>query len=482
MINIIIIIAIVLATIIPLVIFREKLNKNHLLLATKIMAIVLFLLGILRGFLNDSFIWVINGGTYSDIYYKTSDIFHSLLRWGLHLSYVVFPCAVFFRHRVLKNFAIYFCMPMAILSMFFYGDFMYYFTTNSGRAIFAPAWFRHIEFTLELLIMIVLPLILRFVLKHKFNVKDKMEWINFFGLLPLALMVVIPVVLPQSLFGFTSLYMIPFSFQNFMWILIIFAIFIGLYFAYRFKDKETRYMICVFLSLYLFLHYNSIYLMDLVMSRLPFQLCNLGSYLVLIALLIKKQPFFDFILLANVAGAMIAFCVPDISEGMLSYWNIHFYIEHTWVFILPLLIVSLRVMDRPGKKAIKHFFIGFSIYFVFCAVSGIIANCVLWKPDSSFFNKVNYFYLFNSTVVEALPFLGFTRSIGVTWGQYTFYPIYMALIYVLYSVFCLIVYWVYVQLCKVGDDHFKLRQIRIDLMNEHGRYKKRKMPKKIYED
>lgn len=478
-----VIIAIVLATIIPLIILKNKLNKKHLLLSMKVLAIVLFSLGILRCFLSDSFIWIINGGTYDSLYYQSSDVVQSLLRWGLFLSYIVFPCAMFFKHRTLKNFAIYFCMPVAIISLFFYNDFLSYFTIDSGRAIMTADWFRHFEFMLELIITILLPLMIRFLLGHKFDVKNKTEWINFFGLLPLALLIVMPVVLPQSLFGFTNKYMIPLSFPNILWIIIIFAIFIILYFAFRYKDRETRYMICIFLALYLFLHYNSIYLMDLKMSRLPFQLCNLGSYLILIALLVKKQWFFDFCLLANVPGAMIAFCVPDVGEGMLSYWNIHFYIEHTWVFVIPLLAVALRIMDRPSKKSLKSYFIGFSIYFLFCAISGIIVNSYLYIPNHSFFNEINYFYLFNTTVLEVLPFLGFTRSLKVTLNGYAFYPLYMLLIYILYSVFCMVVYYVYLKLCKVGDDHFKMRNVRIDLHRERGKYKKRKKePKQYYID
>ena len=102
-----------------------------------------------------------------------------------------------------------------------------------------------------------------------------------------------PVTLPQSLFGYTKKHMNPLTKENFAWVAVILLITIILYFAFRFKNKETRYMICVFLALYLFHHYNSIYLMDMKLSRLPFQLCNLGSYLVLISLLIKKQSFFN---------------------------------------------------------------------------------------------------------------------------------------------------------------------------------------------
>ena len=214
MINALVIVGVVLLTIIPLVILRNKLNKKILILSMKILGIVLFALGVVRSFLSDSFIWVINGGTYGGLYYDKSDVLQSLLRWGLFFSYVVFPCAMFFRHRVLKNFAIYFCMPVAIISLFFYDDFLGYFTTFSGRAIETAVWFRHFEFMLELIITILLPLMMRFLLGHKFDIKNKKEWFNFFGLLPLALLIVIPVVLPQSLFGFTNKYMVPFSFSN----------------------------------------------------------------------------------------------------------------------------------------------------------------------------------------------------------------------------------------------------------------------------
>lgn len=470
------------AVIVPLIILKNRIGDKAFKTIVKVLAIVLFALGVFRGFMNDSFIWVINGGSYSNLYYKNSDVLQSLLRWGLYLAYVVYPCAAFFKARVLKNIAIYFCLPVAIVSTICYGDFMEYFLTDSGRAIMFPEWSRHLEFSAELIVVIIVPLLLRFCMGHKFDVKNKFEWINFFTLLPGALIVCVPVTLPQSLFGFTNKFMIPFTLPNFLWVAVILGLFIGFYLGYRFKDRETRYMICIFLALLLFLHYNSIYLMDLTMSRLPFQLCNLGSYLVLIALLIKKQSFFDFILIANVPGAMIAFCVPDIAEGMLSYWNIHFYIEHTWVFIIPLLAVALRIFDRPGKKAYKHFFVGFSIYFLFCAIGGIIANCFMYIPYHPFLNKTNYFYLFDTTVLGVLPFLSFTRDFMVTWSGYTFYPMYMLAIYILFSVFCLVFYYIYRHLCIVGDDHFKLRGIKIDMNVERGRYKRRKIPKKLYDE
>ena len=456
--------------------------QKTVLLTIKILTIILFVLAVARNFLNDNFVWIINGGTYGDVYYQNVDIAQSLLRWGLTLSIIVLPCAAFFKTRVLRNIAIYFCVPIAILCFVFYGRFLWYFTTPSGRAIMTAPWIRHVEFCLELIIIIVVGLLFRFGVKHKFDIKNTREWVNFFCLTPLALLIVIPVYLPQSLFGFTNKYMAPLTIYNILWILVIFLLLAILYFVYRFKDKETRRMICTFLALFLFYHYNAIYLMDLKMSRLPFQLCNLGAYLIIVALLINKPKFFNFVLLANVPGTMIAFCVPDVSQGLLSFWNIHFYIEHTWVFVIPLLIVALRVIERPKRNSLASFFIGFSIYFVFCAIVGVIANAYLYSETSTFFDKVNYFYLFNNTVIQVLSFLRYTRGFQITLNGYTFYPLYMLAIYVLYSAFCVAFYFLYNYFLKMGDSHFEYRQMRIELREKRGRYRNREVPKKYYDD
>lgn len=464
-------------------VFKKHIKAEYINKGLKVLVVLLFTLGVIKNFLNDNFIWIINGSTYDYVYYEESDIIQSLLRWGHYLSYVVLPCAVFFKNRTYKNFAVYFCFFVAIVELFFFDQTMSYFLTDSKRAIFAPAWIRYTLYMIELFICLFVPLVLRFVNGHRFNLKDKYEYFKFFGLLPLALLIVMPVYLPQSLFGFTDTIMKTLSVANIVWILVIFLITAIIYFAFRFKSYETRYSLLVFLALLLFIHYNSIYSMDLNAKRLPFQLCNLGAYLILIALLIKKQGFFNFVLLANVPGAAIALVIPDVSYGILSFWSIHFYIEHTWVFIIPILAVALRIFERPKKNAIKHFAVGYSIYFVACAAMGILFNSILYKPDHDFFNSVNYFYLFDNKVAGILTFLSFTRNFPITINNYTFYPIYMLLVYALFFIFCMIFNYVYKILMKVGDDHFHLRKIKINMKQNAGYYEKhnRKIPQLDYE-
>ena len=475
-----IIVAIVAITFVVLFLLKDKIGIDNNNKIIKSIAIVLFVLINVRSFLNDNFIWTINGGTYGHVYYKRQDYLQSLLRWGLMVAEVSMVCAVFVKTRTIRNIAVYFGFPMVLLCVIFYSDFLTYFIENSGRAIYLSPNIRHVLFIMELSLGLIIPLLLRFVIKHKFDVKNKKEWGYFAILLPLVIITTIPVTLPQSLFGFTNKYMKPFTVPHLIWLFLILFIYIGLYLGFRFRNKDNRYTVILYLSLYLFLHYNQIYLMDFNMKRLPFQLCNLGAYLILISVIIKKQSFFNFVLIANVPGSLIALCMPDVNEGMLSYWNIHFYIEHMWVFIIPLLAVSLRIFERPKKNALKHFMIGFSCYFVVCALGGIVANCFLYKPFDQFFNKVNYFYIFDTTVLGVLPFLNFTRYYAVTWGGYTFYPLYMLLIYILFSIYCGIFYYIYKRLCIVGDNHFEVRKMRIDMGIEQGKYNKR-IPKKDYD-
>jgi len=454
-----------LAVAIPLCAIK-KIPTNVLKLFGKIFAIALFTFGTVRCFLNDNFVWIINGGNYGEQYYQTSDHGHAVLRWLTYLGFSVYPCAFFLNNRTLKNFAVYFCTPVAIVASFFYGDFLSYFIAPSYRAIYAPQYIRHIEFSGELILSIAMGIMLRFGLGHKFDLKSKKEIKYFAVMLPITLVSVFPVYLPQALFGFSRLHMQPLSLQHFVWLSLLLAIFAVAYFILRFRPFEQRYAVCVFLSLYLVMHYNSIYLMDLKLSRLPFQLCNLGSYLVLIALIIRKQPFSNFVMIANVPGTIIALFVPDVREGMLSFWNIHYYIEHMLVFLIPMLMVTLRICERPDNRAIKHFFIGFSIYFVFCAVIGSLFNGYLFKPGDPFYTEVNYFFMFDDKISTVLMFMKFTYNFPVSINGYLIYPLYMALVYVLFSFFCMAMFWGYKKLCKVGDEHFKLRLIRIGLYRE----------------
>lgn len=472
----------IILTITAFFVFRGD-KKKYFKKTMKILAIVYIAVAFFRYLLADQFIWVINKGTYGETYYEYSDILQTILRWGHHISYVVIVMAIFFDSRLFKNIAIYFCLPFTILNAIFFDDFMAYFMgdvfTDPGRGLKAAYWFRSAYFSLELILGITIPLILTVVDKHFFNVKSKSEWINFLTSLPFILLIGMPVYVPQSLFGYTTITAGAMTVGNLVWILITLIEIAVLFIIFRFRDYRQRYMVCMFLALALFMHYNSLYLMGFSIARLPIQLCNLGSYFFVLVLILKKRAFFNFTFLANIVGTLIAMIMPDTSGGFAGFWNIHFLIEHMQVLVIPMLCMLLRIFPRLEKDALKHMAIGFSCYFLFCWLSGTILNGF---ANVGGYGEVNFFYIFDlNEAFDYFPFLEFTREIYfVLFDRFRIWPLFQIIIFLGFLGLCCGFYWLMLQFYKMLDDHYELRRARID-MYEKITGKKSKL-KKDFDD
>ena len=69
---------------------------------------------------------------------------------------------------------------------------------------------------------------------------------------------------------------------------------------------------------------------ELTCFKFPLQLCNLASYLMLFTLLTKNNKLFNFTLIINVVGAVIAMVVLDVDGNGVGYlWNVHYIVEHS---------------------------------------------------------------------------------------------------------------------------------------------------------
>lgn len=420
--------------------------------------------------MNDYFIWIINGGKYGEFYYEAKDVLQTITRWATTIAICLIPTAAFFKSKTLARMTVVFTIAALVLNFIGFDKTIYYFLKYSERGLQLSPGFRKFEFVFEL-VTISICLVLFIIINNKSLIfASWKEVLSFVIYTPFVILIAMPVYAPQSLIGFTQIKMDYFSVPHIIWIGMIFATFFILSALYRHDSMNHREIILCFLTLFLFQHYNSIYLMDLNASRLPFQLCNLGAYFMVILFLFRKskkmQPFFDFSMIANVPGALIAIIAVDVNRGIGSFWNIHYYLEHTWVFILPLLYFVYGIYKFPKEHALKHFIIGFSIYFVGCASLGLLFNCVLYKPGDLFFTTVNYFYLFNDTVLQAFSFASFTRSWMVVWNGYVFFPIYMVFIYFGFIIICFTASLIYGKLYETAVEHAELRRLKLDLKKE----------------
>ena len=454
----------------------------------KILAITLFTIAFFRYFFSDSFIWVIKDGYYGGVYYNESDIWQTFLRWGQYTSYVVLPMAVFYKSKLFKNIAIFFCLPFSVLNVIFFSEFMKYFVSDPNGWFVLNQNARAIYFIFELVISISIPLM--FIAEKDFkyiksNIKKKEFWLDVWKqarivllLLPIILLALMPVYVPQSLFGYTRIDMGAFTLANILWIVLTIAELWILYLIFRFKDRRARQMLVMFLALQLFMHYNAVFLMGFNIGRLPIQLCNMGAYFFVIALLLKKQKFFNFVFLANVMGTLLAMLMPDVNGGIASFWNIHFLIEHMQVLVVPMLCMMLRIFERPGKRAYLHLVIGFSCYFLFCLIAGTIINGFEQELGQG---RVNFFYIFDvARAADEIPLIAFMQNNHLVIGRFEFYPLFQVFMYFGFLILCLVLLGGIRKFCEILDDHMELREHKIQ-MQEKRTGKKSKAPRVLPE-
>ena len=436
-------------------------------------AVLLFCaIGFFRFMLSDSFMFVINGGYYDEIFYEATDPLQSVLRWGYYLNYAVLPMAIFFESRLFRNIASYVCLPFSVLSAVFFDDFMVYFLAPEGRGLHLTPAFRYVYFIIELALAIAIPILIQICCRHVFHVKDRKEWFNFLISLPFIALLMVPVYVPQSLIGFSKMIASKGSDFHTLWLIILAIATIALYYIYRFRPYRDRYMLCVFLTIVLFFHYDSLYLMGFSIPRLPIQLCNLAAYLYLIAIPFKRRKLFQFCFIANLTGTLLAIFLPDFMPGALGFWTMHFTFEHSLVFIIPVIAMWLRIFPRVDRSALKYSFIGFSIYFIFCLTSGTILNGF---ADVTGF-EVNYFFLFDLDEAFAVfPFFSFSESVHWQFGRFEIYPLFVLTIFLCFQLLCVVFYHVVHFIYRFEDDHLALRRSAIDLYEKRtGKISRRK--------
>ncbi|GEM_PF-6652274 len=240
---------------------------------------------------------------------------------------------------------------------------------------------------------------------------------------------------------------------QFLWIALIVGLLLGVYFLYRNADEKEKTAIMTFLTVYLFTHYNSIYWNGVTLRRLPLQLCNLAAYLFVIFLFIRSQKFFDFLFIATTAGCIIAIATVTEETPMFGFWAMHYFVEHTFVYIIPLLYAMLGLYKMPrGKIAIHHFGVGYTVYVAVCVFLNALANGVLATAENlnhEIFNDANYFYtrycpvsalegLYNALNVGTFTICGTTFSVG-----------YLAFVYIVFAALALLEYLGYLGIVKL---------------------------------
>jgi uncharacterized membrane protein YwaF len=202
----------------------------------------------------------------------------------------------------------------------------------------------------------------------------------------LVLLIMIPLESMKNLFGTETGFVVDNNKVGIIWMIQIALSGISLFIMLHNESYELKYATLIALAIStIVLFFRLFSLVGWSYSMLPFQICNLGTILVMVMLITKNKIIFRFTYFANVIGTLIAIIIRDSSNDIFEISGIHYTYAHAMVFIIPLLAVAFGIFPRQTWKDLLKTIPGFSVYFFFCLILGT------WFVNYD--AGVNYFFL-----------------------------------------------------------------------------------------
>ncbi len=307
-----------------------------------------------------------------------------------------------------------------------------------------------------------------FFLEGGFKIAKNDAW--GFAYIPVMLLATMPSYMLNALFGPYRIFAIIDDFnQPHRWVLYMAIVVpILLYVLLKRLDKEQKRGIMIFITLATLmsfcLNYKFIDLKSI--NHWPFHLCHTAMYIIPLCLIFKWDKLFYFTYFINVFGAFIAMAIPDyaVSYNLFDPTIVKFYINHYCAFFMPIVIVGLRIFDRPKLKQFLYSCLGFLAYFV------LILFLNAWFSN---YGPSDYFYTNSDYIVDKLG-LWAENTMKITWTfhikdlTFTFYPLYQLLFFLVYILIALVMWFGYEAMYSfvdtVNDIIDRKRKIKMDTL------------------
>lgn len=251
-------------------------------------------------------------------------------------------------------------------------------------------------------------------------------------------------------------------------IFLYFAFIIPLciYFSLREKSYSERLFAMIFLSLALMLTYCSRFKYTSFLKPWvwPLHLCNTAMFIIPLCLIFKMKRLFYFTYFINVMGAFLAMIMPTYGESNITSWElVNFWVNHYPAFFMPLLLVALKIFDRPKIKQFYHSMATFFVYFVLVLVLNPLFTAMGHSVDFFFLNS-DFIPSKLGKWAENIFAISATLNIGDI--KLVFYPLYQLLFFLVYVGIAFGIWFVYAQMFALADGHYDMmtrkRKIRQD--------------------
>jgi uncharacterized membrane protein YwaF len=468
------------ASVLALILTKIYKNENPLVeKIAKITVVVWMSLYFLNLFLPDG----LSLRSYDDItpFLSGEYIWFVLLRWCNDVAFLVLPVAVFFKKESFIKITGYFLLTACLVNVAVYFQYAEFFTSELGAGIaqirfFSQEFkdflynevFRGIYFgvmmLLELLLIVFVALRNFEVFKKPIVRKDALKNLGVFALLFLSIM---PIYAPQYIFkGYAYSYVDAFdTFEmgkpfHFIWIASVILEGVALTLLFKNKSHEDRYIVVLMLALSLVMQYHQMFtcIGEITAHRMPFQLCNMAGFFILVTLLTKSKRMYHFTLVINSVGALIALIMCDTSPFGVAYvMNIHYMLEHTNVILAPILCATLGVFPKLKNKDVLDSLAGFAVYFLFVLIVGGVFTGLkeMGGPNADYWN-CNYLYIHNkSETVAILGFVGPLFDIKVKLFDFFTLSLVQLVVLIVFSAICTGAFFALKALLNIGSKETK---------------------------
>ena len=433
----------------------------------KILGLLFFVVFLFRLFSEDTFHQLVqfNMPEYGS---NAVVVLTSLLRWSLNFCVLMLTIIPFVKSKNLNNILCAIVFPLLCLNFIFFARHIRCFIGFETSILN----YRTFQFSLELVLGLLMCLYLIVILKHKFDYKSDKKgfWLTFAKTVPFILLMSIPLDILEQWFGPSDIVLDFMTFAQHVWIFMLIVLALGIHKGLKNKSEDIKYAALLIISVSMFYQYfgkwNYVGLLfsggAIQPHMLPFHICNLATAIIPLALITKNMFLFSFTYYVNVAGALIAILMPNVDVGIMSYSFLVFAYEHSFAFILPILFVSLGIMPRTKKSNLKFAIASFSCYFLLA----VILNVFFFNFDST----VNYFYLGNNFLPNKIGILKTVKeavAINFSIGNLTFlmYPLFYLLVYLGFLAIMILTFFTYKGIYKYTDGSIQIK----NAVNEDNR-------------
>ena len=228
---------------------------------------------------------------------------------------------------------------------------------------------------------------------------------------------------------------------------------IPLHFVLSKLNQEQRRYALIYISLAGMISYCFSYDFStfLDITSWPLQLCNTAMFIAPLVLIFRMERLYYFTLFINVLGAFLAMIMPNTDgANWLATRTMEFWLNHYFAFLIPLLIMTLKIFPRPKMKQFIYSLVAFFVYYVVI----LFLNAWLTNYDPN----IDFFFINSNFVAEKLgqwaedlrkiTFVFYYKDL-----KFILYPVYQLIYFSVYILLSFAMWFLYEQAFEITDTY-----------------------------